>query len=44
MNAEEIKDINSRSEDWSITDIKRHRDEQRLIVADFQRRGGVAAT
>jgi uncharacterized protein with ParB-like and HNH nuclease domain len=39
MNAEEARDIKSWSEGWGVLKIKKYRDEGRLDVPDFQRRG-----
>jgi len=39
MNAEDTRDISSKSEDWSVYEIKRKVDKGHLTVPDFQRRG-----
>ena len=41
MNAEETRDISSKSEDWGVLDIKRKYDKGDLNVPDFQRRPDV---
>ncbi len=40
-NAEETRDISSKSEDWGLSDIKLKYDQGRLTVPDFQRRPDV---
>ena len=39
MNAEDTRDISSKSEDWSVNDIRLNVVKGRLNVPDFQRRG-----